>query len=97
MNPSDSEDPAAFHLRNKHELLYECRFVGQYVPDKEYRSAKPDILYRKTENKGTVLHEEHIFRGRLSKLMAGIRGVFSCLRNRDVKFRKRQKQIPDTG
>ena len=45
----------------------------------------------------TVLHEEHIFRGRLSKLLAGIRGVFSCLRNRDVKFRKRQKQIPDTG
>lgn len=42
---------------------------GNMVPDKEYRSAKPDILYRKTENKGTVLHEEHIFRGRLSKLL----------------------------
>lgn len=52
MNPYDSEDPAAFHLRNKHELLYECRFVGQYVPDKEHRSAEPDILYRRTENNG---------------------------------------------
>ena len=96
MNPYDSEDPAAFHLRNKHELLYECRFVGQYVPDKEHRFAEPDILNRKTENKGTVLHEAHIFRGRLSKLWAGIQGVFPCSRNRGVKFRKRQKQIPDT-
>ena len=87
MNPYDSEDPAAFHLRNKHELLYE---------DKEHRSAEPDILYRRTENKGNVLHEEHIFRGRLSKLWAGIQGVFPCSRNRGVKFRKRQKQIPDT-
>lgn len=61
MNPSDSEDPAAFHLRNKHELLYECRFVGQYVPDKEHRSAKPDILYRKTENKMVLFSTKSIF------------------------------------
>ena len=82
---------------NKPVWRYGYKSCGRDAPDREYRSEQPGILCRMTENKETGHCGTHIFREQQSGLWAGIRGVFSCLRNRDVKFRKRQKQIPDTG